>query len=946
MFKNMQKAENRVPAMDIIRIVSVFLVMSVHFFLYTEFYSQPMLGKRMFVLCAIRTFLSCCVPMFILLSGFLLCHKKPEKEYYRGLSKTLLTYLLAGAACILFRAVYAHKAYTLKTALFSFLNYSAAQYAWYIEMYIGLFLLIPFLNLAYNHLKGQRQKQLLVLTMVLLTVAPTLFNSFNLELPGWWAEPNSTDALTKLLPQWWVGFYPVTYYFTGCYLREFGLEMKSRTLALLLVLTTLGFSLFNFWRSYGTGFKTGLYDYWYGFQPYVTSVLLFALLSRIKGERLPVQAKFWLWKVSDLCLSMYLVSYIFDEYFYGKLRAAVPVMTDRIFWAPLTVGGVFVCSLALSALLHLLQRGLGWLARKAVDMVRGALARDRARVQDLCFCLLLCGVGALALWKCRYGFGGRDEPFYLTIPHRLCLGDSLFADEWHLSQLSGLLNVPFVWLYRAFTGGTEGIILAARYLYVLFHGLVAVFCYARLRREGAWALPAVLLYFLFTPYDIMALSYNTMGIDFLLLAGLLLATFEKPQYFVLGGLCLSASVLCCPYLAAAYLAYGAAVAVCALRKKEGGFFSACRFLWCSLGVGMAAGAFLVYICLSCGLGALWENLPRMLQDPEHPPISPAVKLKYYFTKIYTCHPWFKVPLAGWLAMLAAMALDKGRRNHRAFYLLLSGLFTLTAFAMFYPESTTKYYNAIMFPMIFLGLPAYILCEEKPKPLFYGVFLGGALYSLAVIFGSNQYFYVISMAYAVSNIASCIFLGRVLGEMKQRPDDAAYGAALRRCCAALAIVAVLAQGYMQARVKARHCFMEKEPGALTCTLQAGPGKGIAVTEERQGQYARAYEDLADYLTAPEGNFLLLSEWSWRYLAVDPLPYGTFSAWTSGMDARTLERLEEFYKLNPGKIPRYIYIPKGHIKEEDKQAVVEAAQAKGYRLTESRGGYKLERSGKHA
>ena len=941
MLKNTQKLDKRNSTMDMIRIVSVLLVMSVHFFLYTGFYDQPMLGKRMFALCAMRTFFTCCVPMFLLLSGYLMWQKKPEKEYYFGLGKTIATYLLAGAACILYRALHMQKAYTLKTALFSFLDYSAAQYAWYIEMYTGLFLLIPFLNLAYHGLKNQKQKQLLLLTMVLLTVAPTLLNSFNLETPGWWAAPNSTEALTRVLPQWWIGLYPVTYYFTGCYLREYGLQMKSRTLALLLGLTTLGFALFNFWRNYGVGFQYGadiLYNYWYGFQPYVTAVLLFALLSRANAGKLPQGARLCLWKVSDLCLCMYLVSYIFDKLFYERLRAAVPVATDRIYWAPLAIAGVFLCSLALSALLLGLQKLLARLGQKAIQMVQGALARDRAKVQDLCFCLLLAGAGALAVWKCQYGFGGADEAFYLTIPHRLAMGDRLFADEWHLSQLSGLLNVPFVWLYRAFTGGTEGIILAARYWYVLFHGLAASFCYARLRRYGPWAVPAAVLYFLFTPYDIMAMSYNTMGIGFTLMAGLLLATYEKPLPHVLGGLCLSAAVLCCPYMAAAYAAYAAAVLIRALAKKPGGFFAPRRFLWCSLGVGMAAGAFLLYILLACGLGAVLENLPRMLEDPEHPPASLAVKIKYYFYKIYSCHPWFRVPLLSWLLMLGAMAFDRKRRGHRAFYLILSGLFTVVAFAMFYPASTTKYYNAIMFPMVFVGLPAYILCGEKPRALFYGVFLGGAAYSLAVCCTSNQYFYVISMASAVSNVAGFIFLGQLLGEMKLRPDSAAYGEALRRCAAGLAVAVVLAQGYMQLRVKVNHCFQEEGPArSLHYRLEEGPGKGILTTEGRQAQYHALCDSLASYQAAPRGNFLLLADWLWCYLAVDK-PYGTFSAWTSGVDGAALERLEGFYTGNPGKIPRYIYVPKGS--GADAKAIVAAALAKGYSLTEDQVGYKLE------
>ena len=39
-----------------------------------------------------------------------------------------------------------------------FLNYEVIPYGWYIEMYICLFLLIPFLNLIYKCLDTQRKK--------------------------------------------------------------------------------------------------------------------------------------------------------------------------------------------------------------------------------------------------------------------------------------------------------------------------------------------------------------------------------------------------------------------------------------------------------------------------------------------------------------------------------------------------------------------------------------------------------------------------------------------------------------------------------------------------------------------------------------------------------------------------------------------------------------------
>ena len=67
------------------------------------------------------------------------------------------------------------------------------------------------------------------------------------------------------------------------------------------------------------------------------------------------------------------------------------------------------------------------------------MRRIRLTRADGLFFLLFAAALALALWKVPYGFGWYDEAFYLTIPHRLTLGDALFLDEWHLSQMSGLL---------------------------------------------------------------------------------------------------------------------------------------------------------------------------------------------------------------------------------------------------------------------------------------------------------------------------------------------------------------------------------------------------------------------------------------------------------------------------------------------------------------------------
>lgn len=951
---DLEKAKSRSFALDLVRVFAAFSVISVHFLMNTGFYGQPMLGKKMFVLCLIRTFFSCCVPLFLVLTGWLMCQKKLEKRFYYGLSSTLVTYVLAGCACLFYKRAFLHIDYSAAMAIGSFLNFSAADYAWYVEMYIGLFLLIPFLNLAYHGLDSKRKKEILILTMIVLTVLPTLTNSFNPTDPAWWAAP-AAGYPVRVLPRWWLGFYPITYYFTGCYLREYGLQLKTRTIALLLALATLGFGFFNYWQSYGAGFVTGPYVDWGGFEPYLITVLLFSLLSRTEGEKVPLSLRYGMWKVSDLCLGIYLVSYIFDSIFYPRLNAAVPAIPDRLFWFPVMTVCVFICSMLLSLVLHWIQKLLGVCFTRLARAAHTAARRDpdrvrlnKVRIGQAVFALCFAAAVALALWKVPYGFGSTDDAFYLTVPHRLSMGDHLFTDEWHVSQMSGLLTLPFVWLYRVVTGSTDGIMLASRYAYVVFHAVMTLLVYSRLRNRGPAAKAAVLSWFIFTPFDIMAVSYNTMSMEFILLSGTLLATAEKRRHSVAAGVCLAAGVLCCPYFAAAYFLYAACVGVRALARRlrpgrDGSAWAVLdpsRLLWLTAGVGMVSAVFLAYVLATCGIGGLLSSLPHIFSDPEHPAVSPIGKLRYALYLVLTCHPWFKLVLAGYGVLLLGMLADRGRKNHRAFYLILSCVLALGAFAMFYPGSTQSYYNAVMVPLIFPGLTAYLLCRDKPRALFAAVFLAGLIYAAAVTLGSNNFFYAISMACAVTNTASFLFLGQLLREMREQPDQVSYSLWLRRGAAAAAAVTAAVLLLMQVRVKAKHCFVDLEPSALTAQLQSGPARGIRTSEGNAAYYEQVNGELRYYKTRPVGKLLILNERTWCCLAADPMEYATFSAWISGENQTALDRLDTYFHVNPDKVPNYIYLGKGS-SFENPEAILAAAQAHGYTLTETELSWYLER-----
>lgn len=566
---------------------------------------------------------------------------------------------------------------------------------------------------------------------------------------------------------------------------------------------------------------------------------------------------------------------------------------------------------------------------------------------DIIFSALFGAALVFALWKCPFGFGSYDDAFYLTIPHRLSMGDVLFADEWHVSQMAGLITTPLVWLYRTITGSTDGILLAARYAYVVFHALVSLFYYLRTKKYGLASIAAALSWFLFAPYDIMALSYNTMAMDFILLSGVLLAAAEKRWCWALSGACLAAAVLCCPYFAAAWFLYAAGVGLSALwrRRRPAGdgavsILAPSRLLWLTAGTAAVAALFLLYILCTCGVRGVLNNLPYILSDPEHQGISPLVKLQNAWYGLVHCHPLFQFVLTGFLVLLLALLLDRGRKTRRAVYLTASCVLTLASYALFWSGAVDTYYNAIMLPMLFVGLTAFLLCQKPPWELFATLFLGGIVYAVAVTLGSNNFFYAVSMASAVTNAASFLFLGRLLAEMSASQNQAVDNGLILRCTAGAAALTAAVLLLLQIRVKANHCFMDDPPPALTCQLQNGPGRGIRTTEYRAGVYERLNGELQVYKGLPQGKLLILNERSWCCLSADPMEYATFSGWISGENQAALDRLECYYQLNPDKTPDYIFLSKSSL-FEDPDAILESAQAQGYALTESEFSYYLAR-----
>ena len=376
-FRNGKIVKKRNMNADLIRCVATYSVISVHFLLNSGFYYFPTVGTDMYIMSLMRACFMVCVPLFMILTGYLMWQKKLTKGYYKGLWKTVEIYVLASIACLLFKKYVQGEDVTLQSAVLAILDFSGANYAWYIEMYIGLFLIIPFLNGAYHSFEetgkersvdaadcgenaedikneGKRRKQILVLTMIFMTMLPKILNNFDFVTEGWWLSPSLSTTYTKLIPSFFTGMYPITYYFIGMYLREYGCDLPRLANILLFVLTVFIFGSYNFYRSDGQDFVWGSNSTWGG-ENLITATLLFIFLLHLHPDR-------WWWpirkalvQISRVSLGLYLLSWIFDKIIYADFLERVPDVLERWKYYPAVVLTVFACALTASLLMYLLR---------------------------------------------------------------------------------------------------------------------------------------------------------------------------------------------------------------------------------------------------------------------------------------------------------------------------------------------------------------------------------------------------------------------------------------------------------------------------------------------------------------------------------------------------------------------------------------------------------------
>lgn len=340
---------------DILRILAFFFVIAVHSLNYIDFYNEQTNGITMLFLNICRCVFMLCIPLFVVLSGYLMKKRKFNKEHIYKFGRIVITYVLCSIFCIIFISLIKNRELlSFKDYLFQILSFKAAPYSWYVNMYFGLYLMIPFLNVLWDNLKDKRQRQYLILVLIIIGVLPNGINIFNFDSVEWWLNPSSSDTYQMLVPDYWSRLtYIIMFYFIGCYFRDYKLKLslKKNIVALFIAIVVSG--LFNYYRSYNSLFGAGGYADYNSIELLIITILFVNLILNLKVNMKSRYVSL-ISKISYLTFGAYLVSAIFDRLFYPMFFDDTMTVLNRLPYLILIIPLIVICSLILSAFIELL----------------------------------------------------------------------------------------------------------------------------------------------------------------------------------------------------------------------------------------------------------------------------------------------------------------------------------------------------------------------------------------------------------------------------------------------------------------------------------------------------------------------------------------------------------------------------------------------------------------
>lgn len=513
-----------------------------------------------------------------------------------------------------------------------------------------------------------------------------------------------------------------------------------------------------------------------------------------------------------------------------------------------------------------------------------------------------------------------DEAFYISIPLRLIQGDGLFTDEWHLSQLSSVLLYPAVRIFTAVTGGTAGIVLFMRRLFVLFQLAVSIFSYKTLRKEGATALLISISFMLYSVIGLRALSYNTMGVGILLIiCCILYSVSEKPSKIkmLITGSLIALFVLCQPFGVIFYALYFIAVIAFIVigRKTRKTIYplTVPSFLLTFAGILPVLAVFLIILLKNSDISLIIASIPGILSDPEHMEVNDNFGIETFsglaFLSDMTMAAGFIPLIIAVLCIITALILKK-RNRHLSVIIASAGLclFILIFYIrfFFFGGDETDDINFFFFPLALSGLAFYLLQENKNHRVFIIFWCTGILYALFMTVSSNLRLHASVNGYIISSFGSLILAKDLMNELKNETEIRKTGrpAILLLAASVFSFFIFNIGASVSDEITTRAHYKSAK-------MTVGAYEGIRLPADQALMQTCLYNDVLKIKEkTEEGDRIFVVENLPSVYIDGEFPMGAFTGWFIAEElhfSETRDRFRNYYELNPDNIPEYVYAP---------------------------------------
>ena len=550
----------------------------------------------------------------------------------------------------------------------------------------------------------------------------------------------------------------------------------------------------------------------------------------------------------------------------------------------------------------------------------------------------------LALWiyfiiRIRYFFCFPDEFHYPAVAERFVFGDRPLVDEWHLIQLSCIFFVVPYRLYVSVTGGTAGIILFMRVLFLAVNAVFYWFMYLKLRAYKWTALIATLMFSLFIPGGMQSCNYYTMAVRMIMIICLIL--FSEKQTAVslsAAGILLACAGIYQPLLFPLYLAYSVLVWVRYILKKRGSRFCS-DFDFClnlrawkyiTASACLCIGVCMVWLIARSGLRNILTVIPNLLfTDPEHDASSFGFEnLKKTFGILGTAVNVFGYicVICGLLILVLSIAYSFGvfqkRRGQMKKILLYSScaVWALSCVTpLFYARSPMDYTGWFHVPLLSLGFVCYLLCEHKNKKCFVFWIVGLCVSICVNLIWTTD----LSYGFSITYFADLVFFADLVREVysdrtqpaKKRPVKlrqlkkekriralVRYSSIVICICSALylivsaVIVNTVIPGayYFKATASTGSLLMEK-----------GPARNLYYPNSYGNEYNKKLSDIDSFKQKNPKNIFVFGLSPELYLYAQQ-PFAGACVWTLHT-AADLKQHIRYWNMHPDNLPECIYIP---------------------------------------